>query len=174
MFNAVIVPPPLPPAAREADVKNQPPNDIEVAEINPNEPVEVTEPLMFPTLTSRPFGAATFNFAYQIEGGGQGSTYNYNDTYDSHGNTGLVNILHSVGNDNDQCFGGRLKVYNPASTTFVKQFDSRIANLHALDFTQEVNCCGHINTTSAITGLQFAMSSGNIDSGTIKLIGYRT
>jgi hypothetical protein len=117
---------------------------------------------------------ATFNFSYQAEGGGNSSTYAYNDTYDSHGNTGLVNILHSVGNGNDECFGGRLKVYNPASTTFVKHFDSRISNLHAADLIQETNCCGYVNTTSAITGLQFAMSSGNIDAGTIKLIGYRT
>ena len=117
---------------------------------------------------------ATFNFSYQAEGGGNSSTYGYNDTYDSHGNTGLVNILHSVGNGNDECFGGRLKVYSPASTTFVKHFDSRISNVHASDLIQETNCCGYVNTTSAITGLQFAMSSGNIDSGTIKLIGYRT
>mgnify|MGYP001175030459 CR=1 FL=1 len=33
---------------------------------------------------------------------------------------------------------------------------------------------GYINTTSAITGLQFSMSSGNIDAGTFKLIGHRT
>jgi hypothetical protein len=117
---------------------------------------------------------ATFNFSYQAEGGGNSSTYGYNDTYDSHGNTGLVNLLHSVGNDNDQCCGGRLKIYNPSSTTFVKHFDSRISNVHHSDIIQEVNSCGYVNTTSAITGLQFAMSSGNIDSGTIKLIGYRT
>ena len=117
---------------------------------------------------------ATFNFSYQAEGGSNSSTYGYNDTYDSHGNTGLVNMLHSVGNDNDQCCGGRLRIYNPSSTTFVKHFDSRISNVHHSDLIQEANSCGYVNTTSAITGLQFAMSSGNIDSGTIKLIGYRT
>jgi hypothetical protein len=117
---------------------------------------------------------ATFNFSYQAEGGSNSSTYGYNDTYDSHGNTGLVNMLHSVGNGNDECCGGRLRIYNPSSTTFVKHFDSRISNLHQADLIQEANSCGYVNTTSAITGLQFAMSSGNIDSGTIKLIGYRT
>jgi hypothetical protein len=30
---------------------------------------------------------------------------------------------------------------------------------------------GYANTTSAIDGIQFSMSSGNIDSGTIKLYG---
>jgi hypothetical protein len=30
---------------------------------------------------------------------------------------------------------------------------------------------GYINVTAAIDGVQFAMSSGNIDSGTIKLYG---
>ena len=33
---------------------------------------------------------------------------------------------------------------------------------------------GYVNTTSAVTGLQFSMSSGNIDAGTFKLIGHRT
>ena len=32
---------------------------------------------------------------------------------------------------------------------------------------------GYFNTTSAITGIQFKQSSGNIDSGTIKLYGIK-
>ena len=30
---------------------------------------------------------------------------------------------------------------------------------------------GYVNTTSAVDAVQFSMSSGNIDSGTIKLYG---
>ena len=32
---------------------------------------------------------------------------------------------------------------------------------------------GYANTTSAVDAVQFAMSSGNIDSGTIKLYGIK-
>jgi hypothetical protein len=32
---------------------------------------------------------------------------------------------------------------------------------------------GYANTTSAVNGIQFSMSSGNIDSGTIKLYGIK-
>jgi hypothetical protein len=34
-----------------------------------------------------------------------------------------------------------------------------------------VNSAGYFNTTSAIDEIQFKMSSGNIDSGVIKLYG---
>ena len=34
-------------------------------------------------------------------------------------------------------------------------------------------CDGYVNTTSAIDAIQFKMSSGNIDSGTIKLYGIK-
>ena len=36
-----------------------------------------------------------------------------------------------------------------------------------------IHYSGYCNTTSAIDGVQFAMSSGNIDSGTIKLYGIK-
>jgi hypothetical protein len=37
----------------------------------------------------------------------------------------------------------------------------------------EFNFAGYGNTTSAIDAVQFTMSSGNIDSGTIKLYGIK-
>ena len=36
-----------------------------------------------------------------------------------------------------------------------------------------VNVAGYCNVTAAIDGVQFAMSSGNIDAGTIKLYGLK-
>ena len=41
------------------------------------------------------------------------------------------------------------------------------------DYTINSYVAGYGNTTSAIDGVQFAMSSGNIDSGTIKLYGIK-
>jgi len=117
---------------------------------------------------------ATFNYDYAAESGGTPSTFVTNASYDSQQSTGLVNVLHSVGNGNDESASGRLIIYSPASTTFVKHFNYFTTGLHASDIAENFVGGGYINTTSAITGLQFSMSSGNIDAGTFKLIGHRT
>ena len=39
------------------------------------------------------------------------------------------------------------------------------------DFSNNHYVSGYFNTTSAITGLQFKMESGDVDAGTIKLYG---
>ena len=117
---------------------------------------------------------ATFNFDYLAEDGSSNSTFGYNTSYDSVQSTGLVNVLHSVGNGNDECAAGRLIIYSPASTTFVKHFNFFSTEVHASDIAENFVGGGYVNTTSAVTGLQFSMSSGNIDAGTFKLIGHRT
>ena len=40
-------------------------------------------------------------------------------------------------------------------------------------YAQDVNVAGYLNTTSAITGIQFKAESGNLDSGTFKLYGIK-
>ena len=117
---------------------------------------------------------ATFNFDFTNEAGNSTSTFQYSTSYDSAQSTGLVNLLHSVGNDNDQSMSGRMIIYSPASTTFVKNFNFFSTGYHASDLAENYVGGGYINTTSAVTGLQFSMSSGNIDAGTFKLIGHRT
>ena len=129
------------------------------------------------TTNGTDFGVATtasFNFDAAHESGGTPTTFAYNATYDSQQSTGLVNVLHSVGNGNDESASGRLIIYSPASTTFVKHFNFFTTGLHASDIAENFVGGGYINTTSAVTGLQFSMSSGNIDAGTFKLIGHRT
>ena len=129
------------------------------------------------TTNGTDFGVATtntFNFDYVQEDGSGTSTFQYSTSYDSVQSTGLVNLLHSVGNDNDQSMSGRMIIYSPASTTFVKNFNFFTTGLHASDIAENFVGGGYINTTSAVTGLQFSMSSGNIDAGTFKLIGHRT
>ena len=77
----------------------------------------------------------------------------------------------SMGSDNDQCLGGTLTLFNPASTTFVKHFIARINNAHWIDVSSDGFFAGYGNTTSAIDGIRFQMSSGNIDAGDICLYG---
>ena len=123
------------------------------------------------------FGIATtstFSYDYLQEDGSGPGTFTYNATYDSAQSTGLVNVAHSIGNGNDESCSGRFIIYSPASTTFVKHFNFFNTGYHAGDIAENFVGGGYINTTSAITGVQFSMSSGNIDSGTFKLIGHRT
>ena len=76
-----------------------------------------------------------------------------------------------MGNDNDQCVVGTLHLFDPSNTTFVKHFLCETSNIHADNGAYKWNIGGYINTTSAIDGIQFKMTTGNIDSGTFKLYG---
>ena len=74
-------------------------------------------------------------------------------------------------NDNDSCLVGILHLFNPSSTTFVKHFLANTNLVFNSAMSVEEFIAGYGNTTSAINGVRFQMSSGNIDSGTIKLYG---
>ena len=87
--------------------------------------------------------------------------------------TSFVGFMQPIGNENDQCGSGTLHLFNPSSTTFVKHYMTRVSNLHYADYAQDWFTAGYINTTSAIDAIQFKMSSGNIDAGTIKLYGIK-
>jgi len=104
---------------------------------------------------------------------GSSNTLSYDDGRDIAQGTGYQDIATNFGNDNDQNLAGTLEIFNPSSTTFVKHFICRTQFTHQLDFTVEHYVAGYGNTTSAVDGVQFKMSSGNIDAGTIKLYGLK-
>ena len=110
--------------------------------------------------------------SYQAENN-SAQAVGYNTTPDLAQSTGDQILAEDVGNDNDQCVVGTMFLFNPSSTTFVKHFLSNSSQSHQNDFTQNVFCYGYGNTTSAITGVRFLFSSGNIDAGTIKLYGIK-
>ena len=74
-------------------------------------------------------------------------------------------------NNNDSSQSGEMFLFNPSSTTFVKHFMSRVQGVQTNQHSMENFVAGYCNTTTAIDGVQFTMSSGNIDSGVIKLYG---
>jgi len=82
-------------------------------------------------------------------------------------------ILSEIGNDNDQCVSGELSIFSPSSTIFVKHFMSNCNFVAPDNFSQNFRSAGYGNTTSSIDAVKFQMSSGNIDSGTIKLYGIK-
>jgi len=85
--------------------------------------------------------------------------------------TGNQRISDNLGSDNDQSVSGYLHLYNPSSTTFVKHFIARSNTYHPSDYTVDEFISGYCNVTAAIDGVQFSMSSDNIDDGKIKLYG---
>jgi len=76
-----------------------------------------------------------------------------------------------VGADADQSAVGKLTIFDPSSSTFVKYFISTNNSYTPTPNSQNDFISGYFNTTTAITRFQFKMSSGNIDSGIIKLYG---
>ena len=76
-----------------------------------------------------------------------------------------------TGNDNDQASSGFLHIFDPSSTTFVKHFMGTLQQDHQNDLSLVGYVSGYWNTTTAITRVQFKMSSGTIDAGVIKLYG---
>ena len=111
----------------------------------------------------------TFFYAYQDEGG-TATALQYRTDYDLDG-TGFHILAAEVGNGNDECGSGYVHLFNPSSTTFVKHFISRASHYQGSDYMIDNNTAGYGNTTTAVDAVQFKMSSGNIDAGTIQLFG---
>tara|TARA_Y100000361_G_scaffold88254_1_gene78479 strand:+ start:2543 stop:3166 length:624 start_codon:yes stop_codon:yes gene_type:complete len=87
--------------------------------------------------------------------------------------TGFQSLSDRIGNDADASCSGTLHLFNPSSTTFVKHFMSRFNRMFSDPVTADDFMAGYGNTTSDVDAIQFKFSSGNIDSGTIKLFGIK-
>ena len=91
--------------------------------------------------------------------------------------TGDQNIAYYVSDDSDGSVSGEMFLFNPSSTTFVKHFMIRANGMYKdtgdgnSPYTHDFYTAGYGNTTSAVDAVVFKMSSGNIDSGTIKMYG---
>ena len=97
----------------------------------------------------------------------------YRTTGDQAQGSSFQRLTEGTGADNDQSCSGTLTIYNPSDTTFVKHFIANTHNAHHGDYTMNNFIAGYVNTTTALTRVQFKMSSGNIDSGKIKLYGIK-
>ena len=120
------------------------------------------------TITSTSFRA------YHNESGSSSALeYTVND--DLAQGTDYQHLANGVSNDNDGSLSGELRLFDPASTTFVKHFMATVNFYEAAGTRMSVNhfTAGYFNTTSAIDEISFRMASGNIDSGTFKLYGIK-
>ena len=119
------------------------------------------------TITSTQFQA------YHKEDG-SASGLNYNSGNDQAQGTSYNQIFFdAISNGNDSSGSGTLHLFDPSNTTFVKHFIATTMHMNGTGSEGSIHsfAAGYFNTTSAIDEVSFKMSSGNIDSGVIKLYG---
>ena len=116
----------------------------------------------------------SYFLSYQDEAGGGDVAVSYITSKDLAQSTSAQIISQDTNVDNDASISGYLHLFNPSSTTFTKHF---IANTQSMNlssgnpYSYQAFISGYCNVTAAIDGVQFAMSSGNIDAGDICLYG---
>jgi hypothetical protein len=108
--------------------------------------------------------------AYNAENN-EGAALEYETGRDLAQSTSAQKLTTSTGNDNDKSVSGTLHLFNPSSTTFVKNFIAQVSTLSSDNYNYNNFTAGYCNVTAAIDGVQFTMSSGNIDDGIIKMYG---
>ena len=144
---------------------------------------------MFVFVNINPSASAIFEFNGSIDGG---SNYNVTKTStfyranheessasanlsyrvddDLAQSTAYQNLVPQVSHGADENCGGILYLFVPSSTTYVKQFYSRVQTQYSGTYTMDCFAAGYFNTTSAITAMDFKMSTGNFD-GKVKMYG---
>ena len=112
--------------------------------------------------------------AYHNENDG-GAALGYVTADDLAQGTGFqqLTIGNVMGNENDESYSGEMYLFSPSSTTYVKHFIARGVGMHHVEIANDNYISGYANTTSAVTGVQFKMASGNTDVGTFKLYGIK-
>ena len=112
----------------------------------------------------------TIFFGYHDEDGSP-AALSYVTGYDLAQSTSDQLIMENLGNSNDESGSGTLFLFSPSSDTFVKHFMVVTNGYASYNYSQNYYTAGYFNTTSAINAVTFKMSSGNIDSGVIKMYG---
>ena len=115
---------------------------------------------------------STFFWAYHDEGGST-TILQYSTGRDQAQSTSADALSGNIGADNDQSGVATLRLFDPSNTTFVKHYIATSNVYEDGDYTINSYSAGYCNTTSAIDGVQFIMSSGTIQSGTIKMYGVK-
>ena len=102
--------------------------------------------------------------SYHNEADSQAGIGTFNSIQRLAQSTGEQMLMVNLGNGVDECGAGELFLFNPSSTTYVKHFYSRSQYYHESDYSYDNPTSGYINTTSALDGVKFSMSSGNLDA----------
>ena len=95
----------------------------------------------------------------------------YQPNQDLAQSTSYQDLNRGMGISNDDSHSGILYLFNPASTTYVKNFYGTCNHVEHGPTSMNGFVAGYVNTTSAVDAINFKCSSGNIDAGTFKLYG---
>jgi hypothetical protein len=110
--------------------------------------------------------------AYNQESGGTPALgYEGGTGRDMANETRYQHIIFDIHNPNDSGGSGKLHLFDPSNTTFVKHFMATCNSQISTSTTAQMFAAGYGNTTSAVDAIDFKMESGNIDAGTISLYG---
>ena len=114
----------------------------------------------------------TFFYALHDEANTLGSL-TYESSLDLAQSTDYQPLMRLVGNNNDQAGSGELHIFNPSSTTYVKNWYWRSNSIMNSDYSLDIFVAGYFNITTVIDALDFKFASGNVDAGTIKMYGIK-
>tara|TARA_R100001163_G_scaffold62272_1_gene52910 strand:+ start:402 stop:1019 length:618 start_codon:yes stop_codon:yes gene_type:complete len=114
----------------------------------------------------------TVFYSYHDESASEASVI-YSTGSDLAQSTSAQRLTGGTGNGADESASGTLHLFNPSSTTFVKHFIGLSSTYNHSNYHNSWYSAGYCNVTAAIDAVQFSMSSGNIDAGTIKLYGLK-
>ena len=109
--------------------------------------------------------------AFQKEDSSNNALSYENGDYDLDQETVFQVLNDSVGTDTDQSTCGRLMIFEPSSTVFVKHWAYQGVENAQDNKVQNTHTTGYFNTTAALDEFQFKMNTGNMDTGSIKLYG---
>ena len=125
------------------------------------------------TGTNTNYNQTITSTAFQVFHGEDGSSgsLGYKDNRDQAQGTAFQPLCQDIGNGNDESMSGYLHLFSPSSSTFVKHFIGLGTNVYSGNASIQIYSAGYINTTTALTRVQFKMDSGNIDAGDICLYG---
>ena len=125
------------------------------------------------TGTNTNYNQTITSTTFQVFHGEDGSSgaVAYKTNRDLAQSTSFQPLCQDIGNGNDESMSGYLHLFSPSSSVFVKHFIGLGTNVYSGDASIQIYSAGYVNTTTALTRVQFKMDSGNIDSGVIKLYG---
>ena len=102
--------------------------------------------------------------------GDTGTALEYRTDFDQAQGTAFQRLVEGTGDGADESAAGTLHLFNPSSGTFVKHFYSTCNGYQGDDYNECIFAAGYVNTTTALTRVQFKAISGTFD-GTIKMYG---
>jgi len=114
----------------------------------------------------------TFFYAYHNEADTD-ANLGYKATRDQAQST---NFIYLTGDNmesqaSDASISGYLHLYETSSTTFVKHYISNTNHIADTPYQENNYSAGYFNSQNAINSIQFKMTTGNIDDGTIQMFG---